>query len=154
MYRNERWMYRGGHPNRVASSLNRLWAIVGAAGLGRSRLVTLEVRGRISGRMISFPLIVADHAHERYLVAMLGERAQWVWNVRAAGGQAVLCHGRREPVFLEEVDPRLRAPILRRHLALAPAARSFVPIDRRAPLAEFERIASQFPVFRILPAAA
>src|SRR5450759_5084900 len=125
MYRHERWMYRGGRPNRVAACLNRAWAKVGAAGIWGSRLVTLEVRGRTSGRRISFPLIVADCQGERYLVSMLGERASWVANVRAAGGSVVLHHGRREAVRLEEVDPVDRSPILRRHLEVAPAARSF-----------------------------
>lgn len=149
MHRNERWMYKGDHPNWLASVLNRCWAIVGAAGLGRNRLVTLEVRGRRSGRPISFPLIVADYRGERFLVSMLGERAKWVTNVRAADGRAVLLHGRREAVRLEEVEPGLRAPILQRHLQVAPAARSFTPVDRRAPLADFDRVAGQFPVFRI-----
>jgi hypothetical protein len=149
MYRNERWMYRDGHPNRVAAVLNRVWAIVGARGLWRNRLVTLEVRGRRSGRTISFPLIVADLDGERYLVAMLGERAQWVANVRAAGGEAVLRHGRRERLRLQEVEPALRPPIIRRHLQVAPAARSFVPVDHRAPAAEFEKVADRIPVFRI-----
>jgi hypothetical protein len=144
-------MYESGRPNRVAALLNRAWVLVGSAGLGRNRLVTLQVRGRHSGGLISFPLLVADHRGDRYLVAMLGEGANWVANVRAAGGQAVLRHGRREAVQLEEVDPSASAPILRRHLEIAPAARSFVPVDRRAPLAEFDRIAAQFPVFRIRP---
>jgi hypothetical protein len=150
MYRSERWMYGRGRPNRLAASLNRAWAWVGGAGFSR-RLVTLQVRGRSSGRLISFPLIVADYQGERYLVAMLGQGANWVANVRAAGGQAVLRHGRTESVRLEEVDPAERAPILRRHLEVAPAARSFAPVDRRAPLAEFSAIAAQFPVFRIRP---
>ncbi len=149
MYRHERWMYRGGHPNRLAAVLNGLWARVASAGLGRGRLVTLEVRGRTSGRPLSLPLIVADHAGSRYLVAMLGERADWVVNVRAAGGRAFLRDGRREPILLEEVDPSERAPILRRHLEVAPAARSFVPVRPDAALEDFERVAAQFPVFRI-----
>ena len=151
MYRSERWMYGSGRPNRLAALLNRAWAIVGASGLWRNRLVTLEVRGRRSGHLISFPLIVADYQGERFLVAMLGERAKWVTNVRSAGGYAVLRHGHREAVRLEEVDTSARAPIIRRHLELAPAARSFVPVDRRAPLAEFDRVAAQFPVFHIQP---
>ncbi len=154
MYRSERWMYGSGHPNRLAWVLNRAWGIVGAIGFGRGRLVTLEVRGRRTGRLISYPLIVADHGGERYLVAMLGERAQWVANVRAAGGDAVLRHGRREAVHLDEVGPELRGPILRRHLEVAPAARSFVPVDRRAPLADFDGIAARFPVFHIVPSPA
>lgn len=74
-------------------------------------------------------------------------------NVRAAGGRAVLRRGGREQVRLEEVQSGDRAPILRRHLAVAPGARPHLPVDRRAPLAEFERIAGQYPVFRIIPAA-
>jgi hypothetical protein len=31
----------------------------------------------------------------------------------------------------------------------APGARPFFPIDRRAPVTEFERIVDQYPVFRI-----
>jgi hypothetical protein len=47
---------------------------------------------------------------------MLGEGAKWVSNVRATGGQAVLRHGRREAVRLEEIDPSVRGPILQRYL--------------------------------------
>ena len=68
-------------------------------------------------------------------------------NVRAAGGRAMLRHGRREIVRLEEIDPGARAPILRRYLALAPGARAHVPVDRRAPLGEFDRIAAGYPTF-------
>jgi hypothetical protein len=38
---------------------------------------------------------------------------------------------------------------LRRYLKLAPGARPHIPVDRRAPLAEFEAIAADYPVFRI-----
>ena len=149
MVRSERWMYRDGRPNRVAALLNHCWALVGSAGLWPNHLVTLEVRGRRSGRLISFPLIVADYQGERYLVSMLGADALWVANVRAAGGLAVLHHGRRETVQLEEVNPTDRGPMLRRHLEVAPAARSFTPVDRRAPLAAFDQIATHYPVFRV-----
>ncbi|WP_345564711.1 nitroreductase/quinone reductase family protein [Nonomuraea rosea] len=112
--------------------------------------MTLEVRGRRTGRVIAFPLVLADHEGERYLVSMLGRNANWVLNVRAAGGRAVLRHGRRVPVQLEEVESAAaRAPVLQRYLELAPGARPHVPVDRRAPLAEFERVAGQVPVFRI-----
>jgi hypothetical protein len=94
-------------------------------------------------------MVLANVGDDRYLVAMLGEGTNWVANVRAAGGQAVLRHGRREAVRLEEVAPRDRAPILRRYLQLAPGARPHVPVDRRAPVADFERIADRYPVFRV-----
>lgn len=146
-----RWFYRGGHPNRVAAALNRLGAILSTAGLSPSRMVALEVRARHSGRLLSFPMVVADYRGDRYLVSMLGEGASWVANVRAAGGRAVLRHGRREPVRLEEVDEGMRAPVLRQYLQVAPGARPHIPVDRRAPLPDFELIAHRFPVFRIRP---
>ncbi len=73
-------------------------------------------------RLISCPLVVADYQGERYLVAMLGQDANWVRNVRAAGGRAVLRHGRREAVRLDENEVGARAPILRRYLADAPVS--------------------------------
>ena len=145
----DKWMYRGGRPNRLATVLNGIWRLSGVAGLPPHRLNTLEVRGRRTGKLRSFPVVVADYADERYLVAMLGEGVNWVANVRASGGHAVLRHGRREPVRLEEVDPASRAPILQRYLQLAPGARAHVSVDRRAPLAEFQPIAQRYPVFRV-----
>jgi hypothetical protein len=50
---------------------------------------------------------------------------------------------------LEEVDPSMRPPILRRYLEAAPGARAHFPVDRHAPLEQFEQIAAQYPVFRI-----
>lgn len=149
-YRVKQWMYRRGRPGRLARVLNRFWAIQFSAGrLSRKRNMTLEVTGRRTGRLLSFPVVVADYEGERHAVAMLGNDANWVRNVRAAGGQAVLRRGRREAVRLEEVDPAARAPILRRYLEVAPGARPHLPVDWHAQLEEFERIAAQSPVFRV-----
>jgi hypothetical protein len=145
----DRWLYKGGHPNLLARALNRGWAIVFGAGIWPSRMATLEVVSRKSGRTITLPVVIADHEGERFLVAMLGEDSNWPRNVRAAGGRAVLRHGRRETVRLEEVGPAARAPIIRSYLALAPGARPHIPINPNAPIEEFERIATQIPVFRI-----
>jgi deazaflavin-dependent oxidoreductase (nitroreductase family) len=143
-------MYRSGRPNRVAALLNRVTSILASAGVPPKRLVTLEVRGRRSGRLISAPVVVADYQGERYLVSMLGQEANWVRNVRAAGGEAVLRHGRRQAVRLEEVQAPARAPILQRYLQLAPGARAHIPVDRRAPVRDFESVAARYPVFRVL----
>ncbi|HEU0172581.1 MAG TPA: hypothetical protein VFR26_14065 [Acidimicrobiales bacterium] len=145
----DRWLYRGGRPNRLARLLNRGGAVAYAAGLWPRRLGTLEVLGRRTGRVVSFPVVIADLDGERYLVAMLGDNASWPRNVRASGGRAVLRHGRREVVHLEEVDPAARPPVIRRYLAVAPGARPHIAVDRHAPLEEFVPIAPRIPVFRI-----
>jgi hypothetical protein len=86
---------------------------------------------------------------ERYLVSMLGEETNWVRNIKAAGGKAKLRHGIREQVRLEEIDISQRAPILKAYLQLAPGARPHLPVNKDAPISEFEKIASQYPVFRL-----
>lgn len=148
-HRVDRWLYRGKRPNSLARVANRAWGRLAAAGWAPGRLVRLEVTGRRTGRTISFPVVVADYQGGRYLVSMLGDDTSWVRNVRAAGGRAVLRHGQAEVVRLEEVDPAERAAILRRYLECAPGARSHIPVDRGAPLREFERVAAQYPVFRV-----
>jgi hypothetical protein len=132
--------------------LNRGWATLHARGIAPNYLVTLEVVGRRSGRTISFPLVMAAVEGERYLVSMLGNDVAWVGNVRAAGGHAVLRHGRTERVRLEELAVEKRAPVLRAYLRRAPGARPHIPVDMDAPLEEFEAIADQIPVFRVLAA--
>src|SRR5215207_11370967 len=73
-----RWLYRGGRPNFFARLQNRASGIAFAAGIWPKRVAALEVRGRRSGRVISFPVVIADYENERYLVSMLGEEANWV----------------------------------------------------------------------------
>jgi hypothetical protein len=150
--RLKRWLYRGGHPNRLAGLLNRGHAALYALGVRPNWLVRLEVVGRRSGRIITLPLVMAVIGGERYLVSMLGQNVDWVCNVRAAGGRCVLRHGRREEVCLVEVPVELRAPVLKAYLQCAPGARPHVPVDKDSPLSEFENIASQIPVFRVTPA--
>ncbi|HET6875748.1 MAG TPA: nitroreductase/quinone reductase family protein [Acidimicrobiales bacterium] len=141
--------YRGGKPTRLVRVLNRAQGYLHSMGIWPSRLATLEVRGRRTGRLIAFPVVIADHGGERYLVAMLGDKADWVRNVAAAGGEAVLVHGRRERVRLEPVPVRDRPPVLRRYLECAPSARAHIPVDHGAPLEAFEAVAAGIPVFRI-----
>jgi len=135
----------------VARLADRFTAALSARGVGPDYLVTLEVPGRRSGRTVSLPIVVADVRGERYLVSMLGEGVNWVRNVRAAGGDATLRHGRREEVRLEEVAPERRAPVLKAYLGRAPNVRVHIPVDKDAPLTDFERVAGRFPVFRIAP---
>ncbi len=111
-----RWLYRGGRPNAVARIVNRGWAWFHSLGLFPNYMVTLEVVGRRSGKVITLPLAMAVVDGDRYLVSMLGTNSSWVLNVRVAGGHAVLKHGRTEQIVLEVVPVEKRAPILKAYL--------------------------------------
>jgi hypothetical protein len=147
----KQWLYRGGHPNWLASVLNRGWAAVHGFGIAPDYLVTLEVQGRRSGRKMSLPLVMVVVEGERYLVSMLGAEVDWVRNAKAAGGNVTLRHGRREEVHLEELAAERRAPVLKAYLRRAPGARGHLPVDKDAPISEFEQVAARFPVFRVVP---
>ena len=149
----KRWLYKGGRPGPLAGLLNRGFAAVHASGRAPKHWVTLEVVGRRTGSTHSFPLVMAVLDGERYLVSMLGRDVAWVRNVKAAAGHAVLRHGRAERVRLEELAIEKRAPVLKAYLQKAPGARPHIPVDKEAPLAEFEAIAEQIPVFRVLAAS-
>lgn len=145
-----RSMYPGGRGNLRARRLSRLWAAVFGLGLGPRRWVSLEVPGRKSGRIVRFPLGMADVADQWYLVSMLGEHCNWVLNVRAAGGRAVIRHGRATDCQLIEVPPAERPEILRRYLRKVPGGRPHIPVTRHAPIADFAAIAPRYPVFRVV----
>lgn len=144
-----RWLYQGQRPNGIAKAVNRMWASLHAWGIAPNYLVTLEVVGRKSGKTIAFPLVMVVVDKQRYLVSMLGDNVQWVKNVRAAQGKAILRHGRRETIQLVEIPAEQRPAIIKAYLNRAPGAVPHVPVNKTAPLAEFEKIADQFPVFRI-----
>lgn len=157
MRRFEQWQaarlrehYRGGRADAFARRAARFWAAVQGTRLTPWRWVTLEVPGRRTGRPTRFPLAVADVGGRRYLVSMLGECA-WVWNVRSAGGHAVLRKGRARRVLLVEVPVEDRAPVIRRIVQVAPGTRPHVRVDRHAPVADFEAVAADHPVFEVLP---
>jgi len=144
-----RLFYRDGRPNLAGRWVGRAWALVGGLGLGPSWAVALETTGHRTGRVRSIPLVVGEYGGQRYLVSMLGEPSPWVRNVRAAGGRAVIRHGRRRDVRLVEVPPDERAPVLKAYLARAIGARPHIPVDPAAPVGAFEPIAGTYPVFRI-----
>jgi len=144
-----RAMYAGGRADATARRFARIWAAAFSLGLMPRRWVTLEVAGRRTGRITRFPLGMADWQGRWYLVPMLGGQCNWVRNVRAAGGRATVRRRRAVRCHLIEVPVSERAPIIQRYLDKVPGARPHIPVDRRAPLADFEAIASRYPVFLV-----
>ena len=57
-YRFKQWLYRGQRPNWMAKILNGLSASLASRNATSNGTVALEVVGRKSGRVISFPLVM------------------------------------------------------------------------------------------------
>ncbi len=144
-----RLFYRNWRPTRVGSWVNRFWCWWSGLGLPPKFQAALEVRGRKSGRRRSNPVVIATVEKERYLVSMLGPESDWVRNVDAAHGDAVIRQGRRQHVHLAIVPAKERAPILREYVQIASSGRQHFPLPVSAPLADFEAIAERYPVYRI-----
>ena len=149
-----RWLYRGQRPHAAARLANRLQTRLALMGIGPEWLCVLEVPGWRTGRRSRTPVVIADHGGERYLVSMLGERANWVRSVRANDGRAVLRHRGMRAVELVEVDVAARGPILRSYLQRATGARSHFSVSPDATPEEFAAVAPRYPVFRIASSVA
>ena len=147
-----RLFYRDWRPTRLGKLVNGAFAWLSGLGLTPCVLLTLQVRGRRSSLLRTNVLVVAEHDGQRYLVSMLGDRSEWVRNVRAAGGEAFVKRGRSRPVKLTEVPAEERGPILKAYCRVATSGRRHFPVPHDAPLSEFSAIAADYPVFRIDPA--
>jgi len=142
--------YSGGKPNAFTRRINAAQARLSALGVLPPLVAALETRGRRSGKAYLTQLVVARIGGERYLVSMLGENVDWVRNVRASEGAAMLRHGISEKVKLEDVPLPERAPILKAYVKQAPGGRPHFDLGVDAPLAEFAKVAARYPVFHIV----
>lgn len=157
-----RWFYRDWRPTWLGRAVNRLdvalirfgqmTGLVALLESERRAIAVLEVRGRRSGRRRLTPVVIATIEGVPYLVSMLGPRSDWVRNVDAAGGEAVLWERRRRAVRLVAVPPAQRAPILRTYVGVATSGRHHFPLAAKAPLEAFQGIAGHYPVYRVEPA--
>jgi len=153
------FLYRRGRPTRAAWFINRSWSWLASMGVLPSRWpgrpvigpATLEVSGRRSGRPRSNMVTWVECSSQRYFVSMLGPRSDWIRNLEAAGGDAVFRHGRRRKVHLEEAPVERRAAIIQAWYSRTyVSTRRHLGVDPKAPIEEFERIAPEHPVFRIV----
>lgn len=134
---------------KATQMMNRITSWLASLGLMPSKTVTLEVRGRRSGQMRSTVINWVEQDGQRYIVSPRGE-AEWVRNVRAADGEAVIRRRGRQSVRLEEVPTEQRAPILKAYLGENTwSTRQHFEVDPKAELTEFAGIAARHPVFRI-----
>lgn len=138
---------------------NSLGVLLTSLGLAPRDAVTLEVRGRRSGRPRRTPVLRTRYQGADYLVALAGESG-WVRNVRAAAGGAVLRrHGGRR-VRLVEVPVEERPPVIAQYLrraaerggaeAAAKQARHYFGVDPDPTPEQLRAVAGYYPVFRVV----
>jgi len=101
-------------PLFVRSVFNKL-----AMRFGISGAATLAVAGRKTGATQRIPVVPVEHSGARYLVSMRGE-AEWVRNLRAAGGRAELLRGGAAEAFhATEIPAGERPPVIAAYRAQA-----------------------------------
>jgi deazaflavin-dependent oxidoreductase (nitroreductase family) len=138
-------------PSGPVKLMNSIIGRLASIGLIPGDTAMLQVKGRRSGQSRSTAVTWVEHDGQRYLVAPRGT-TEWVRNVRAAGGQAAIRRRKSEAVRLEEVPVEQRAPIIKSYLKkTALVTKREFGLDPEAPLEEFEKIAADHPVFRIMP---
>jgi deazaflavin-dependent oxidoreductase (nitroreductase family) len=142
--------------------LNWLGVPLTSLGLAPRDAVTLQVRGRKSGKPRRTPILRTPYRGADYLVALAGE-SQWVRNVRAAEGRAVIRRRTAHRVRLQELPPKERSEVIWEYLrrgrqrsgakAAAKQARYYFGLSPDASVAEIRAIADYYPVFRVVYAA-
>ena len=90
-----RLFYRDWRPTPWGRRINRLQSWWSGIGFPPHFQQTLDVKGRRTGRTRASAVVIASVEGKDYLVSMLGPHSDWVKNVEAAQGEAVLRHGRR-----------------------------------------------------------
>jgi hypothetical protein len=138
--------------------LNWLGVLLTSLGLAPHDAVTLQVRGRRSGKAQRIPILRTRYEGDDYLVALAGE-SQWVRNVRAAHGNAVILRRGARRVNLYELAPADRPAIIAEYLraggrrsgaeANAQQAGYYFGLEPDPSIEDIRAIADNYPVFRL-----
>lgn len=138
---------------------NRLGVLLTSLGLAPQDAVTLEIRGRKSGKTRRIPVLRTPYRGEHYLVALAGE-SEWVRNARAAAGRAVIRRRGARPVRVVEMPVEERPQIISEYLrrgaerggakAAAKQARYYFGVNADPSLEEIRAVADYYPVFRVV----
>jgi len=142
-------------PPAIYRRMQWLGVVIVSLGLVPKTVVVLEVRGRRSGRLRRSVVVRTPRSGEQYLVALAGE-SEWVRNVRAAAGLAVIRRGSsRTRVRLLELSPEERPAIIWAYLhrpgwsSPSSEARHYFGVRPDASLKEISAVVERYPVFRI-----
>jgi deazaflavin-dependent oxidoreductase (nitroreductase family) len=134
----------------TANIFNPFVGLLTGLGLSVYGSRVLAVRGRTSGEWRTTPVNLLDYEGGRYLVAPRGV-TQWVRNIRASGEGELRLGPRREPIRVVELTDDEKPNLLRAYLRRwkFEVGVFFQGVGPDASEEELERIAPEYPVFRI-----
>jgi deazaflavin-dependent oxidoreductase (nitroreductase family) len=138
-------------PRRVDRIFNRAVEWLTRAGVSVLGSRILRVRGRSSGQWRSTPVNLLTVDDGTYLVAPRGT-TQWVRNIRIAGGGELRVGRRVTPFTIEELPDADKPVVIRAYLKrwAWEVGRFFDGVNASSSDADLLRIASGFPVFRVI----
>jgi deazaflavin-dependent oxidoreductase (nitroreductase family) len=139
-------------PSAVEALFNRALGFLVGLGIAPGYMQLLQVRGRKTGQVYSTPVDLLQVGGKPYLVAPRG-RTQWVRNAEATG-EIVLKRGSVRRKYLLRPLPDTEKPeILKLYLdSYKTEVQRYFPVPAGSPAAAFRDIASNYPVFELLPA--
>jgi deazaflavin-dependent oxidoreductase (nitroreductase family) len=137
-------------PSVIDTYFNRTVGLLTKLGLSVMGSRVLAVKGRSSGQWRTTPVNLLTVEGKRYLVAPRGQ-AQWVRNIRAAGGGELRLGRKAEPFTVTELADVDKPPIIRAYLARWgwEVGRFFEGLTKNAGDEEIAAAAPGFPVFHI-----
>jgi len=138
-------------PGGMTKKINSFLGWLFSRGIGSKRWVQIQHKGRKSGKAYATAVNWTEVDGQRYLVAPRGE-TQWVRNVRADDGKAVIKRGKSEAVRLEEVPIAERAPIIKNYVTENKVVKGEFGVEPSDPIEKYQEIAPNHPTFRIHPA--
>jgi len=135
-------------PSAGEKFLSRAFGYLAGFGIAPSFIYLLEVRGRKSGKLYSTAVNLLQIDGKQFLVAPRG-RTQWVRNAEAAE-EVTLKRGPRRKFRLRVLPDEEKPEVLKAYLThYGSAVARFFPVKPGAPVQEFRKIASGYPVFEL-----
>ncbi len=133
---------------------NRITALLTRCGISVYGSRILAVRGRTSGEWRTTPVNLLTYESARYLVTPRGV-TQWVRNIRRSGEGELRLGSRREAIRVRELTDDEKSAVLRAYLRRwkIEVGAFFQGVGPDAPETDLRRIAPDYPVFLLLPAA-
>jgi len=138
-------------PSTVEAFFNRAFGFLVGLGIAPGYMQLLQVRGRKTGRTYSSPVNLLQFGGKPYLVAPRGT-TQWVRNAEATGEILLKRGSVRRKYRLRPVSDPEKPEILKLYLeSYKSAVQRYFPVPAGSPAAAFRDIASNYPVFELLP---